>query len=49
MTNNRFKLTEEIVSTAEKGMNDIMNMNIRLEFKDISSFEFPLDEPLDYK
>lgn len=45
MTNNRFKLTEEIVSTADKGMNDLMNKNIRLKFNEISSFEFPLDEP----
>lgn len=45
MTNNRFKLTEEIVLTADKGMDNLIKNNIKLNFNELSSFEFPLDEP----
>lgn len=45
MTNNRFKLTDEIISTADKGMNKLIEKNIKLNFNEIPSYEFPLDEP----
>ena len=45
MTNNRFKMTDEIESTAEKTMANLVDKNIKLNFDEISSFKFPLDEP----
>ena len=45
MANKRFELTDEIISTADEGMNKLIDKNIKLNFDEISSFEFPLDEP----
>lgn len=44
MGNDRFKLTEEIISTADEGMKKLIGRNIKLNFDEIASFEFPLDE-----
>ncbi|MBE6501057.1 MAG: hypothetical protein E7Z79_01295 [Methanobrevibacter thaueri] len=45
MTNKRFELTDEIIETADYGMHKLIDKNIKLNFDEISSFEFPLDEP----
>ena len=45
MANKRFELTDEIIKTADEGMNKLIDKNIKLNFNEISSFEFPLDEP----
>ena len=45
MANKRFELTDEIIKTADYGMNKLIDKNIKLNFNEISSFDFPLDEP----
>ena len=45
MTNKQFELTEEIISSIDHSMNKLVDKNIKLNFNEISSFEFPLDEP----
>lgn len=44
MINKRFELTDEIISTADEGMNKLIDKNIKLNYNEISSFEFPLDD-----
>ena len=40
-----FELTEDIIKRADDGMNNLIKNNIKIDFKDISTYEFPLDEP----
>lgn len=42
---NEFKTTEEMLSTANKSMGNIVKNIIRLDFDEIDGFEFPLDQP----
>lgn len=44
MVNDRFELTEEIISAADEGMKKLIDKNFKLNFDELSSFEFPLDE-----
>lgn len=41
MTNKRFELTEEMISSIDHSMNKLVDKNIKLNFNEISSFEFP--------
>ena len=43
--NDTFKITDEILSTADKTMENIVKNIIRLNFDEIDKFEFPLDQP----
>lgn len=45
MNSKKFELTEEMESSIEKNMSKLTKTNIRLDFDEVASFDFPLDEP----